>query len=467
MNIQVAFHRSASTKFFKSFLVMLTLALITNFASANKSSPAPKKTSPIQSTPKTWAVLVGVNKYLYNISSLPSPSLDVELFAKSLALPNEQILILASNQAESQQPTKQNIMNAIKMIASKAGANDTFWFYFSGHGISMKGKSYLVPKDARIHVEDSFVSVTEIRDLLDKKPPYNRAKRKVVVIDACNSGSTKSVGLKVGATSWEGVLGKTTGIMTMAACEVNELAIDTGRGSLFTLALLYSMDASAQTGKPQTIGELNKDVRALVQQTSKNKQNPVFVYNCNPDTPIASAPVVVHRDLPQIDVQIGRVREPLKPALVIIINEEAVQANGEVQRDTRTLLMMQSKFVEYGFPVVIEEAARKVRVTLFDSDIVKAGQQAEKLNARFLLRGTVKLTVMEKRFEAQKDFESVQATARLQLLDSVGGSVIATVSHVETGRGTTVEQAEERAIQRLSQIAFNKLYEPLKAAIEK
>ena len=65
--------------------------------------------------------------------------------------------------------------------------------YFAGHGISLKGKNYLIPTDEVIetskHLERSgFSAELLIRDLEFSKP----GQRNIVILDACRNNPLKS-----------------------------------------------------------------------------------------------------------------------------------------------------------------------------------------------------------------------------------------------------------------------------------
>ncbi len=128
---------------------------------------------------KVWAVVVGASQY-YHMRSLRYTDDDAyQLFAflKSPAggaLPDEQIRLLIDEDANLR-----NIIGAMRTSFLKADENDVVLFYFSGHGI--QGAFLPVDFDGfnnRLHHED-------IRNLLDN----SRAKHKIVIADACHSGS--------------------------------------------------------------------------------------------------------------------------------------------------------------------------------------------------------------------------------------------------------------------------------------
>ena len=360
-------------------------------------------------------------------------------------------------------PTKQNIEQAVAQMARRSGANDTIWFYFSGHGTSVGDKSYLVPEDAVLgeKMEASLISVSAIRSLMQKIS----ARRKLLILDSCHSGSAKAIA--DGKSRWEDVLGSVAGVVTMAACQINQSALDTGKGSLFTNCLLQGIfGGAAQDGaKTITIGGLERFVREKVAAESLNKQTPVFMYQEQANTPIGQASPSALERLPSLANQTLLTRQPLKPGLIIFVAEEHIDANGAVTREPLLQALLQSSFVKDGFPVLIEEDASNFRVRLNAPDVAAAKKAAAQLNSRFLLRGTAKITPVPKRFEAQANFETVQAQVTVQLIDTEGG-VLAVVVATESGRGVSDVSAIKMAVDRAAKKVHREIYDKVRTLLE-
>jgi len=408
---------------------------------------------------KTWMVVVGVNTYTYGIRALPSPTLDVVKIVNSFEGTSTQVIPLVNGVQESKfpRPTKFNIEQAFQQVAAKVGPNDSFWFYFSGHGTSIDKISYLLPEDTRLGPNEAttMISVSDLRKRMQAIPARNR----VLVLDSCHSGSAKGPGDK--AASWEGILGNLPGVVTMAACEVDQSAIDTGKGSLFTNYLLEGVLGRATEGNgPITIGSLERFVKTKVTAESLGKQTPVFLYAKQADVPIARAIPSALQRLPSLQGQIQIVRRPLKPGLIVLIEEEHTDSAGNRERDTSFQLALQGSFINDGFPVLIGEEARNFRVRLADPDAEVAKEAVGKLNSRFLLRGTVKVRPVPKRFDVQNDFESVQAQINAELIDTEGGT-LGTVTALETGRGISDASATKMALDRATKKVHDAMYDKL------
>lgn len=412
---------------------------------------------------KTWILAVGVSTYLYNIDALPSPAQDVENIKKSFEGTNTQVVALVNGATgeKSPRPTKHNIEQAFKDLLTKVGPNDSFWFYFSGHGWSLNGISYLLPEDTRPgpDMTPTLLSVSEIR----KQMQAVRARNRVLVLDACQSGSAKALSGK--PPTWEGILGSAKGVVTMAACEVDQSAIDTGRGSLFTNYLLRGvLGQGAENEKTITLQGLEHFVKDRVVAASAGRQTPVFLYAKQDPVSIARPNISALERLPDIDNQVQLVRRPLKPGLIVLIEEEHIDPAGNRERDTALQLSLQGSFVKDGFPVMIAEEARNFRVRLTDPDANVVKQVVAKMNSRFLLRGTVKVRPVPKRFDIQNDFETVQAQVNVELIDAEGGSLGSVVT-VETGRGISDASAIKMAVDRATKRIHDELYAKLRSLL--
>lgn len=435
-------------------------------AASYTTGAPPKKTSKaVQNgfgkTPgKMYIVAVGVETYRYGIKSLPSPRLDVANIIKSFSGNDGEVVVLVNGIKEGDflAPTKRNIEQAVALMAKKVGPHDTFWFYYSGHGTSLQEKSYLVPEDARVGVNmaSTLISVSSIRKVLQNTP----ARCKMLVLDSCHAGSAK--GINSGTSGWEDVTNSASGVVTMAACQIDQNAIDTGTGSLFTNYLLVGILGAALVGKDKfiTVANLENFVKKEVNQTSLGKQTPVFIYKVSGDTLVTRTNSTPIEHLPSLEGQTLFVRRPLEPGLIIWIDEEHTDTDGNIERETIMQPMLQALFIADGFPILIEDEARNFRVHLTEPEVAKVQKTISHLNSRFLLRGTVKIKPIPRRFDIQADFESVQAQVVVQLVDSEGGNIGTSIA-LETGRGVSqasaIKMALERAVSKIHQDIYSKV----------
>ncbi|MFT7120504.1 MAG: hypothetical protein ACJAZ9_000677 [Neolewinella sp.] len=128
---------------------------------------------------KVWAVVVGAARYTHmrTLKYTDDDAYHVYAFLKSVeggALPDNQVKVLIDDDA-----THRNIIMAMRETYQRADENDVILFYFSGHGLP----GAFLPVDY-----DGFANRLEHYQLRDELLA-SRAKHKLVIADACHSGS--------------------------------------------------------------------------------------------------------------------------------------------------------------------------------------------------------------------------------------------------------------------------------------
>jgi len=136
-----------------------------------------------------WALLVGIDRYQNaDIAPLSGAVADARAVADALkrycGFPEERVFLLTSDDPANR-PTLGNIYARLEYVASRARPGDVFMFYFSGHGITRKGKSYLLTWESDINIpgliERLSLPVEELNDYLSRIP----ASKVFIVMDAC------------------------------------------------------------------------------------------------------------------------------------------------------------------------------------------------------------------------------------------------------------------------------------------
>ncbi len=128
---------------------------------------------------KIWAVIIGAARYSHMppLRYTDDDAYQIYAFLKSPeggALPDNQLRLLIDEEA-----TRANILNAMRSVFLRADENDVIMFYFSGHGL----KGAFLPVDFDGY--NNRLNHGEIREMLNA----SRAKHKIVLADACHSGS--------------------------------------------------------------------------------------------------------------------------------------------------------------------------------------------------------------------------------------------------------------------------------------
>ena len=149
-----------------------------------------------------YALVVGTSKFRGAQLNLKYPDIDAASFADALRQAGNQLfrerteVRLLSTEAEPW-PRKAEIRQALRDIAAKADANDILLIYFSGHGItyppnSEKGQFYYLTTDiASDKLDDPSIlnSQAIAQDSLQEWIRQIKARKRILILDACNSGS--------------------------------------------------------------------------------------------------------------------------------------------------------------------------------------------------------------------------------------------------------------------------------------
>jgi hypothetical protein len=188
---------------FKSIaFIKLIVAAMLVFATAPDSTLAKAQTSergmraqvgqlPIRS--KRWALIIGVDQYkdkqigLLNGAANDAKTL-AEALIKNAGFPADQVILLASDQPEERQPTRANILRRLSNLSSIVPKDGLLLVSFAGHGIERGGQAYLLPSDAQLSddisfLEDTAVSVTRVTDRIRS----TGVKQVLLVLDACRN----------------------------------------------------------------------------------------------------------------------------------------------------------------------------------------------------------------------------------------------------------------------------------------
>jgi len=162
------------------YRILPLLFLMTFIGSANTSQAADK-----------WALLVGINSYQNDISTLKFCISDVEAFRQALVdvagFKSEKIYLMTDQMTGQNQPNHINIIKRLGILANRIQPDDTFVFYFSGHGISRDGQSFLLATNSDSTTDDtlevSAVSLRKVSQIVSRI----KAQQLLTIIDACRN----------------------------------------------------------------------------------------------------------------------------------------------------------------------------------------------------------------------------------------------------------------------------------------
>ena len=246
---------------------------------------------------KVWALAVGVSNYeMPNIMTLKYPHSDafrMYAFWKSPeggSLDDKHSQVLVNDQA-----TKQGIIDSMRQMFMQAGENDLVTFFYSGHGL----KGAFLPTD----YDGSNIRLfhSEVNDVMATCP----AKYKLVIADACNSGSylaSKSVNNDVFRNSQQDVqdaffrelnrASPGTAFILSSQADEESLEVSTLHQSIFSYFVLRGMKGEANTNGDEvvTVQELFDYVYLKVTAYALKLgkvQTPVLKGNYDPNMPVA------------------------------------------------------------------------------------------------------------------------------------------------------------------------------------
>ncbi len=146
------------------------------------------------------------------------------------------------------------IKQALIQVSKESKPNDLVVLFLAGHGISIDGRYYFLPYDAKLSGSDikeqiKATSLTQknLSDLLSALP----TSRVAVLIDSCNSGSFAVLGSVMQHSSpqeraWTGSLAQNTGRFVLAGTSNDQEALDGINGhGVFTAVLLDGLGGKA------------------------------------------------------------------------------------------------------------------------------------------------------------------------------------------------------------------------------
>ncbi|MCB0826370.1 MAG: caspase family protein [Armatimonadetes bacterium] len=187
--------------------VLTTLAVVrTAYAQSDVSFFAPNR----------WAIVIGASDYP-DLGSLPYAASDAEAFSRALVedykFPVGNVRTLTDKRERAEEkPTVEQINKTLDQVLANPALSkgDLLVFYFSGHGLGVKGTDLLLPTDAKFEsAEKDGLAVKSVIDRIVK----SGIKNVVFVMDACRSGQKNPFGTELVR------LGIDTNIAVILGCE--------------------------------------------------------------------------------------------------------------------------------------------------------------------------------------------------------------------------------------------------------
>lgn len=268
--------------------IFFVLAMIIGFivhAQRGIELPGGDTTKP---TGTTYAIIIGLSKYK-EVPSLQFAHKDAQAFEDFLLsdaggkVPRSNIETFLNENA-----TRNNVADAISIMARKAKPGDRLYFFFAGHG-DMEDLTqiengllllYNSPNGNYFGMKDDVLEILDLKRYLS--PLAERGVEMIFIVDACHSGNLNGgiKGVEKTASALAASWGKEYKILS---CQPNQLSLESeewggGRG-LFSLHLEEGMKGLADRNNDGRISfsELDRYIRDKVETFSEDKQIPLIV----------------------------------------------------------------------------------------------------------------------------------------------------------------------------------------------
>lgn len=139
------------------------------------------------SVPKYFSLIIGINDYKFNNDRLRDLNKAVSdagslqsILTESFSFQSEYSILLTN-------PSRQEIIQQLEILALKISAKDNLLIFYAGHGVwdERIKVGYWLPSDAKTDDKSSWISNSTIRDYV----AGINSKHTLLITDACFSGS--------------------------------------------------------------------------------------------------------------------------------------------------------------------------------------------------------------------------------------------------------------------------------------
>jgi len=241
-------------------------------------------------TGKRKAVCVGINYYrqAYELYGCVNDAKNVYRFLNKHHNYREEDIVLLVDDSRNprQQPTRKNIVEAMRWLVRDAQPNDSLFFHYSGHGGQVKDRDgdEIDGWDEVIYPLDYQKAGSIVDDLMHALmvKPLPTGCRLTALFDSCHSGSILDLpylyhtnGRTKGSQVKRGhIKEKSTpaDVISWSGCKDSQKSADTFEGGAAAGAMSYAFMTSLTLDPHQTYQELLRSVRDILK--SKYSQKP-------------------------------------------------------------------------------------------------------------------------------------------------------------------------------------------------
>ena len=284
---------------------------------------------------KVYGVIIGLNEYLF-LPDLKFAERDARQFYYALLgkIKGEPNLLLLSSDSDIP-PTKAVIFRIINEFAAEASNDDTFIFYFSGHGGFINGSDRIILSDGNINdnslIEETTISIGDLINLLAR----TKFKQVMIVIDSCRSdlrdqtkdalalSFKKSINMDFSKS-----IPKSPNLLVVYSTSHGELSheIEEKKQSLFTYTLVKLIKESTKITK-ELFEQIPYELKKIATELGKGKI------------------ILKYKQRPTI-IEEGQVEIPLKKKYYIPRKYEKVKTSNETGQAHKELTLQKTQEIE-------------------------------------------------------------------------------------------------------------------------
>jgi uncharacterized caspase-like protein len=256
----------------------------------------------VNAGPSQSRIALVIGNATYAASPLKNPVNDARDMARTLRSVGFDVV-------EATNATKAQMENAVVTFGRKLTAGSVALVYYSGHGIQVSGKNYLIPVDAEIESEQAVALRTVDADAVINQMMAARTRVNLLILDACRNNPFERR-FRAGTGNGLAQMNAPEGTLVAYATAPGRVASDgVGTNGLYTQELLKAL---AEPGLP--VEQVFKRVRATVSQASQGNQVPwesssligEFYFKDGPPNAQAVLPVVTPQVAPPAPAPVAR-----------------------------------------------------------------------------------------------------------------------------------------------------------------
>ena len=217
------------------------------------------------------ALTIGVNKYQYerSLAFAENDAVAMQRYLQSIGF--EEVL-LYSDHSSKRPPNLVTLLNGIQRIADtvRLDPEDSFWFFFSGHGGRQNEQDFLLPTEGHPdYLVRTAIAIDDVVQALRRCQAGNL----VLILDACRNPVPKR-GKNIGSQTAE--LVRRAGIITLFSCSPGEKSyeLEEVQHGAFTYALLEALRGDcvpSQCNAKQLSAYLQQTVPTLTQNFGRQR----------------------------------------------------------------------------------------------------------------------------------------------------------------------------------------------------